>query len=84
MYKKLYINVKDNFCCCTDCPLVKDIDGKDYCQHPKSAGEVTEYYNEQTGYHPKCPLPSIPKNINSNSFIENILNRKSYSKKETE
>ena len=74
--KKVYILVKDNFCCCTDCPISKEIDGEDYCQHPKSAGRVTEYYNDQTAYHPECPLPSLPKTIDALSLIEELIIKK--------
>lgn len=71
--KRVYIQICDNFVCCTDCPLAKDIDGEDYCQHPKTAGKVTEYYNDQTSYHPQCPLPSIPENVNSLLFLEELI-----------
>ena len=71
--KKVCINVCDNFVCCTDCPLSKDVNGEDYCQHPKTAGRVTEYYNDQTGCHPECPLPSIPEDVNSLLFLEELI-----------
>lgn len=79
--KKLYIKVWDDFCCCTDCPLSKlNIDfvllkEEYFCQHPKSAGKVTEYYNDQTGCHPECPLPNIPQNFNSLLYIEELITK---------
>lgn len=73
--KKVSISVCDNFVCCTLCPWCKEIDGEDYCQHPKSAGNVTDYYNDQTGFHPQCPLPSIPKDTNALLFIEELIKK---------
>ena len=68
--KRIYLeatNVEN----CIDCPLSESGDDKYFCTH-SCEFEVTEYYNEDTGCHPLCPLPLIPDN-EEEEYIEGLL-----------